>query len=90
MSETKKETKNETAPNPKVIDERVDLFIPKGNINDEPNILISINGVNYLLPKGKTSRVPQFVKYEYDRSQRAQALRDEEIDRLVELASKQQ
>lgn len=86
MAETKK--KDETME--KATDERVDLFIPKGTVNDEPNLFISVNGVNYLLPKGKTSRVPSFVADEYNRSLRAQAIRDEEIDRLVELATKQQ
>jgi hypothetical protein len=40
----------------------VDLYIPKGYVNDDPNEFISINGKNYVLPKGKTSKVPLFVK----------------------------
>lgn len=52
------------------VDDRVDLFIPRGQANDEPNLLISINGVNYLLPKGKTSRVKQCVADEYYRAVR--------------------
>ena len=50
----------------------VDLTIPRGYANDEPNLVISVNGKNYVLPKGKTSKVPPAVKYEYDRSIRAQ------------------
>ena len=50
----------------------VDLTVPKGYINDDPNVFISLNGKNYLLPKGKTSRVPLAVKTEYERSVRAQ------------------
>lgn len=65
-------------------EQRVDLFIPRGYVNDEPNLFISVNGVGYLLPKGKTSKVPQFVKDEYDRCERARAIMDEHIDQMVE------
>jgi hypothetical protein len=50
----------------------VDLHIPRGYANDEPNFVIGVNGKNYVLPRGKTSKVPPAVKYEYDRSVRAQ------------------
>ena len=53
-------------------DGRVDLFIPRGGANEEPNLMIGFNGKNYLLPRGKTSRVPKYVAEEYYRSQRAQ------------------
>lgn len=62
---------------------RVELFVPRGSANDEPNLFISVNGVNYLLPKGKASMVPPEVKYEYDRSQRAMMEADEHIDEMV-------
>ena len=69
-------------------DKRVDLFIPKGAANDEPNLFISVNGVGYLLPKGKTSKVPPYVKAEYDRSVAAQNKMDEHVDELLEAANK--
>ena len=50
----------------------VDLFIPRGYGNDDPNEFISVNGKNFLLPKGKTSKVPKYVKEEFERSQKAQ------------------
>ena len=31
------------------VEERVDLFVPKGYANDEPNMTIAVNGVNYVL-----------------------------------------
>ena len=40
---------------------RVEVFVPKGYANDEPNLFVSVNGVNYLLPKGKKSLVPAHV-----------------------------
>ena len=67
-----------------VKDKRVELFVPKGYANDDPNHLISINGVNYVLPKGKKSMVPDFVAEEYYRSQRAQAKLDEKMEQMLE------
>lgn len=75
---------NETAAAKK--EERVALYIPKGAVNDEPNLFISVNGVGYLLPKGKTSMVPPYVKAEYDRSVAAQNKMDEHVDELLEAA----
>ncbi len=66
--------------------EKVDVFIPKGYANDEPNLTICINGVNYVLPKGKISAVPAFVAEEFHRSQRAADTRDENKDKLLEAA----
>lgn len=63
---------------------RVKVFIPKGNANDEPNLLVSINGVNYVLPRGKESLVPPEVEYELRRSYAAQQALDEKIDKMTE------
>jgi hypothetical protein len=68
-------------------EERVPLTIPRGAANDEPNVFISVNGVGYLLPKGKTSMVPPFVKAEWDRSVAAQNKMDEHRDELLEAAN---
>ena len=67
-------------------EEYVDLFVDKGYVNDEPNFFISVNGKNFLLPKGKTSKVPPYVKEEYDRSRRAQQALDERSEALLEKA----
>ena len=67
-------------------EEYVDLFIPKGYANDDPNFFISVNGKNFILPKGKTSKVPPYVKEEYDRSMRAQEALDEKTEALLEKA----
>lgn len=68
-------------------EERVPLTIPRGAANDEHNVFISVNGVGYLLPKGKTSMVPPCVKAEYDRSVAAQNKMDEHRDELLEAAN---
>lgn len=67
-----------------VADNRVEIFVPKGYANDDPNMFISVNGVNYLLPKGKKSMVPDFVAEEFYRSQRAQERLDETVDKMLE------
>lgn len=71
-----------------VDDGKEDLFIPRGGQNEDPNVFISVNGVNYLLPKGKTSRVPHFVANEYRRAQAAEARLNETIDELLEASQK--
>lgn len=75
------EVKTETAA---PADDKVEIFVPRGYANDEPNLLISVNGVNYLLPKGKTSKVPKHIADEFHRSQKAQTKLDERIDQMIE------
>ena len=53
--------------------DKVQLFIPRGAKPDDPDVFISVNGVNYLLPRGKTSVVPDYVAAEYHRAEAAQA-----------------
>ena len=68
--------------------EYVDLYIPKGYLNDDPNVIIGINGKLYVLPKGKTSKVPFCVKAEYERSLRAGEALEAKSVALLEKASK--
>ena len=72
-----------TAPNP-ADDGKVELFVPKGYANDEPNHLICVNGMNYLLPRGKTSLVPKYVAEEFYLSQKAQEALDQRVDEMLE------
>lgn len=58
-------------------DERVEVRIPRGSANGDPNVFVGINGTNYILPRGKTSLVPRFVKEELDRSDEAAAIMDD-------------
>ena len=79
-------TINKKAQNIRGDENRVEVFIPRGNANDDPNMLVSINGVNYLLPRGKTSKVPPCVAYEIERARKAQEALDSTIDGLLEAA----
>lgn len=71
-----------------VKDDRVDIFVPRGYANDEPNMVIAVNGVTYLLPKGKTSKVPKHIAAEFYRAQKAQSALDERVDAMVAQAQK--
>jgi hypothetical protein len=47
------------------------IFVDRGYGNEDPNVFISVNGKNYLLPRGQYSDVPVEVAEEYRRSQAA-------------------
>ena len=65
-------------------DDRVEVFVPRGYGNDEPNMVIGVNGVNYVLPRGKTSLVPKFVAEEFYRGRKAQEALDKRVDEMLE------
>lgn len=67
-------------------EKRRDVFIEKGYVNDEPNQFVSVNGKNYLLPKGDTSNVPEHIADEIERSRRAQHRQDKNAEKLLEKA----
>ena len=52
-------------------DKRIEVFIPRGGDRADPKFFVGINGVNYLLPRGKKSMVPAAVAAEIERSDRA-------------------
>ena len=90
-NKTVTETENNAVETETVVekkDERVPLDIPRGQANDEPNVFISVNGVGFLLPKGKRSMVPPYVKAEYERSVAAQSKMDEHVNEMLEAANK--
>lgn len=63
--------------------EREKIFVPRGASNEDPNVFISVNGVNYLLPRGKESEVPVCVANEWRRMQKAQEYLDRSKDRML-------
>ena len=76
-------TAQETAAKETKNNDRVELYVERGAAHDDPNHYMSINCVNYILPRGKTSLVPPYVAEEYYRSQRAQQRLDEHKDELI-------
>ena len=66
------------------MNERVEVYIPRGADREDPNFFVAVNGVNYLLPRGKKSLVPAEVAREFRRSQAAQEALDKRIEKLLE------
>ena len=64
-------------------DERVEIFIPRASDREDPNLFAAVNGVNYLLPRGKKSRVPKAVADELARAERARESLYETVDALL-------
>ena len=62
---------------------RVEVSIPRGPERGDPNVFVGINGLSYLLPRGKKSRVPVCVAEELARSERARDERDAARSALV-------
>ena len=65
-------------------EERIEVFIPKGIANDDPNLYVSVNGENFLLPKGQVSLVPPYIKAAIERSYGAQAFQEKRSNALIE------
>ena len=86
QSEEKK-TRKKAAP---VEEERVEVYIPRGQSNDDPNFFVSVNGTNYLLPKGKKSMVPPCVAAESRRAFEAQEMLEQKKEELLEAAKQPQ
>lgn len=70
-----------------VEEERVEIFVPRGYAKDEPNLMIAVNGVTYLLPRGKKSYVPKHIADEFYRSQAAQDILDSHMEEMLKRTS---
>ena len=64
------------------LEDREEIFIERAAANEEPNLFVSVNGFNCLLPKGQTSLVPRSVAAEIHRARRAQQRLDATMDAL--------
>lgn len=87
MSDTKQTAAAEATEQTAAVDvnERVSIYIPKAESKrDDPNLFVGVNGANYLLPRGKTCRVPAFVADEIKRALEAEDAYDEMKAALAE------
>ena len=66
----------------KMSEKRVEVSVPRGAEREDPNLFVGINGMSYLLPKGKKSSVPAEVAQEIARSERARDALDATMDSL--------
>lgn len=67
-TEKKTEAAAEKLPDPYELEE---IFIPRAGAKEDPNLFVSVNGKNFLIPKGKKSKVPRYIADEIRRSERA-------------------
>ena len=58
-------------PRIKPVPARVEITLPRAGDREDPNLFVGVNGVSYLLPKGKRSSVPPEVAAELERAERA-------------------
>lgn len=75
-----------TNPAPENTDDRVEVFIPRAQANEDPNFYVSVNGVTYLLPRGKKSKVPPHIAFEVNRAFAAQEAVDARVEAMIEAA----
>ena len=78
--------KEEALSEKKTKAKRRELYVPRGAQNEEQTLLISVNGQNFVLPRGKTSLVPEVVKAEYERAERAKERLEKKRDALLNAA----
>ena len=57
-TEKKTEAAAEKLPDPYELEE---IFIPRAGAKEDPNLFVSVNGKNFLIPKGKKSKVPRYI-----------------------------
>ena len=62
---------------------KVKIYVPKTTALDDPNVLIAVNGVNYVIPRGKEVEVPEAIAKEFYRAQKAQSMWDERSASMV-------
>ena len=53
-------------------DKLVEIFIPRNAASKDPNFFVGVNGISYLLPRGKKSLVPAAAAAEIARAQAAE------------------
>lgn len=83
MSESKNAAKTaETTASVNPAEELVDMFVDRDPSDDNPNLVIGFNGKNYVMPRGEVSRVPKYIKEEYERSKRAQYKADKTVAQM--------
>lgn len=62
----------------------VNLFIERIPGDEDPQVMIGLNGKNYLIPKGKTVQVPKAVADEYHRAMAAHGYSMDHIEGMIE------
>ena len=64
--------------------DRTSVTIPRARRGEEENLFVAINGVNYIIPKGKSVDVPDFVAAEIARAQAAEERMHQAREQMLE------
>lgn len=67
---------------------KVKITLPKARGTEPKELFVGVNGVNYLIPKGKPVEVPDYVAAEIARAQAAEDFEDDEKMRMADEAKK--
>ena len=81
VPDKKTEAAAEKLPDPYELEE---IFIPRAGAKEDPNLFVSVNGKNFLIPKGKKSKVPPEIAEEIRRANEAEEMMDAHIDEMLE------
>lgn len=74
--------KTETTVEAKTTREKITL--PRARNGEDPTMFVGVNGVNYLIPKGKAADVPPEVSFELKRAQAADDFYHEAAEKMLE------
>ena len=80
--EAEKEAEKEAGPAVDPALEMVDVFVERDPSDENPNLVIGINGKNWVMPRGESSRVPRYVADEYKRARAAQYKADKTVNEM--------
>ena len=75
---------------PESPDDLVPVFVERGDHKGDPNLFVGINGRNWLLPRGKTSMVPRYVRDEIERSKEAKEAYYDKSEQLLAMSKQPQ
>lgn len=67
----------------KKTEDTVSLRIERVPGDSDPNVVVGLNGKNYVIPKGKTVVVPRAVAEEYRRAMAAHGYSQDHIDNMI-------
>ena len=62
--------------------DRIAVTVPRGQAGEDPNLFVSVGGINYILPRGETSLVPLTVAAELARAELARDRLDRRVKEL--------
>ena len=79
---SEKEAEKEAGPAVDPALEMVDVFVERDPSDENPNLVIGINGKNWVMPRGESSRVPRYVADEYKRARAAQYKADKTVNEM--------